>query len=187
MAKRHGRKSGRSGNAVGEKRPGAAPNEASQYLLFALLQLAGENGHHKFEQLCFQLARRRIYPNVIPATGPVGAGGDQGADFESYEVSATYFPWPRGRSSLRERHAKKVLFACSLEQNVPKKIKEDLTAASQFHEKVDKLVFFSSRDVPVGKLDTNCKLLLQRPTRYIWKSSMHARSRRCWPIRRCSG
>ena len=38
------------------------------------------------EQLCFQLARRRIYANVIPATGPVSAGGDQGKDFETYRV-----------------------------------------------------------------------------------------------------
>src|SRR5882724_7981317 len=67
-------------------RPGSNAAQAAQYVRFALSQLAGRNGHHEFEQLCFQLARRRVYPNVIPATGPVSAGGDQGADFETFHV-----------------------------------------------------------------------------------------------------
>src|SRR5216684_4511108 len=69
-----------------QRSSGSTPVQVAQYIRFALEQLPGENGHHKFEQLCFHLARRRIYPNLVPATGPVSAGGDQGADFETYNV-----------------------------------------------------------------------------------------------------
>jgi len=43
---------------------------------FHLGELAARN---EFEQLCRYLARARVYSNNLPATGPVGADGDQGA------------------------------------------------------------------------------------------------------------
>src|SRR6267378_6688113 len=82
-------KSWTAGAGAPDTRSSANPEQASQYLRFTLSQLAGKNGHHTFERLCFQLARRRIYSNLVPATGPVSAGGDQGADFETYAVGAT--------------------------------------------------------------------------------------------------
>jgi hypothetical protein len=133
-----------------EARSGATPVQASQYLLFALSQLAGENGHHKFENLSFQLARRRIYPNIIPATGPVSAGGDQGADFETYRVGEVLPMAPKSAFFGHVAH-EKVVFACSIEKNVSKKIREDLSAAAKFPEKVQRLVFLSNREFPVGK------------------------------------
>jgi hypothetical protein len=45
----------------------------------------------------------------------------------------------------------KVLFACSIEKNVPAKVREDLKEAAAFQEKVKRVVFFSNWDVPVGK------------------------------------
>ena len=45
----------------------------------------------------------------------------------------------------------KVVFACSLEKNVQKKIKEDLSAAAKFPEKVERLVFLTNGDVPIGR------------------------------------
>jgi hypothetical protein len=131
-------------------RPGSNAAQAAQYVRFALSQLAGRNGHHEFEQLCFQLARRRIYSNVIPATGPVSAGGDQGADFETYRVGEV-MPVGRRSSFFARVSREKVLFACSLEKNVQKKIKEDLKAAAEFSGNVERLVFFSSGDVAVGR------------------------------------
>src|SRR6267378_5584806 len=109
------------------ERPGSNAVEASQYVRFALSQLSGRNGHHEFEQLCFQLARRRVYPNVIPATGPVSAGGDQGKDFETYTVGDVM---PVGTKSnfFARASSEKVVFACSLEKNVQGKIKADLKA-----------------------------------------------------------
>jgi len=131
-------------------RSGASPAEASQYLRFALTQLSGENGHHKFELLCFQLTRRRIYPNVIPATGPVSAGGDQGADFETYHVGEET-PFAPKSDFFGRVAREKVLFACSLQTGLEGKIKADLRAASLYPEKVERLAFFSSRDLPVGR------------------------------------
>lgn len=51
---------------------------------FHLEQLAVRNAHHEFEHLCRHLARARICSNILPATGPVAAGGDQGRDFETF-------------------------------------------------------------------------------------------------------
>jgi hypothetical protein len=128
----------------------ANPEQASQYLRFALSQLAGKNGHHTFERLCFQLARRRVYSNVIPATGPVSAGGDQGADFETYPVGKVTAVGTESPFFARATD-EKVLFACSIEKNVPAKVREDLKKAAAFQEKVKRVVFFSNWDVPVGK------------------------------------
>ena len=54
------------------------------FIRFALFQMRARNDHHEFEHLCRALARQRITPNLLPATGPVGAGGDQGRDFETF-------------------------------------------------------------------------------------------------------
>ncbi|MFK4211384.1 hypothetical protein [Streptomyces sp. NPDC030920] len=58
--------------------------ETERYIQFLLEQLAGRNEHHVFEQIVFQIALRRLSSNIVPATGPVSAGGDQGRDAESY-------------------------------------------------------------------------------------------------------
>src|ERR1700733_1361698 len=122
-----------------------SPEEVASYVRFQLSELAGTNGHHNFEQLCFQLARKRIYPNIIPSTGPVSAGGDQGADFETFTVGG-------GGSSLYFANASdsKVVFACSLEKNYKKKIREDLDDIAKAQPSAKKVVFFSSGHVPVG-------------------------------------
>lgn len=58
---------------------------------------------------------------MIPATGPVSAGGDQGTDFETYPVGkvtavGTESPF------LARATDEKVLFACSIEKHVPAKV-----------------------------------------------------------------
>lgn len=52
----------------------------------ALGTLAADNAHHQFEQLCRHLARYRIASNILPATGPVSADGDQGRAFETFRT-----------------------------------------------------------------------------------------------------
>ena len=44
------------------------------------------NKHHEFEHLARWFVRIRICDNVMLATLPVGAGGDQGRDFETYRT-----------------------------------------------------------------------------------------------------
>ena len=45
----------------------------------------------------------------------------------------------------------KVVFACSIQKNFSTKIKEDLSAAEDFTERVERVVFLTNRDIPVGK------------------------------------
>ena len=51
---------------------------------FALEQLSVKNQHHDFEHICRYIAKARICRNILPATGPVSKGGDQGRDFETF-------------------------------------------------------------------------------------------------------
>src|SRR5690349_18256860 len=58
---------------------------ASQ-IRFQLEQLSERNGHHEFEHLSRWLAKNRVCSNILPATGPVSAFGDQGRDFETFRT-----------------------------------------------------------------------------------------------------
>ncbi len=64
-----------------------SPTQLAQQIRFGLSTLGENNAHHDFERLCHGLARRRITSNLIPATGPVSSGGDQGRDSESHWTS----------------------------------------------------------------------------------------------------
>ena len=118
------------------------PDEAVSLISFALSQLAAKNAHHEFEHLCRHLTRRKICPNIIPATGPVSGGGDQGADFETYKVSDASKQSFSGGDFFTRAATEKWLFACSLELNSKKKIRDDLRAAKAFGEPVSRLIFF---------------------------------------------
>src|SRR6202040_3518778 len=89
--------------------------------------VAADNEHHSFEHLCRQVAKRRIASNILPATGPVSAGGDQGRDFETFR---TYLlNSPIANSSFIGRVANDpVAFACTIrdEDSLPGKIKDDV-------------------------------------------------------------
>jgi hypothetical protein len=54
----------------------AIPDVDASIIRLALNQLRVRNAHHQFEDLCRDFFRVRISPDVLPATGPVGAGGD---------------------------------------------------------------------------------------------------------------
>jgi hypothetical protein len=60
--------------------------ELAKYIRFQLSELRAQNKHHEFEHLARQFARLRVCENILPATGPVGAGGDNGRDFETYRT-----------------------------------------------------------------------------------------------------
>jgi hypothetical protein len=132
---------------IGTEQLRVTPEEAAKQISFALSELGADNAHHDFEHLCRHLTRRKVCPNIVPATGPVSAGGDQGADFETYKVAA-------GAQALSAFFSKSVqdkwLFACSLEKNYKKKIKSDLKAAKEFPEPVQQLVFFHNAPIPTS-------------------------------------
>ena len=60
--------------------------QLKQYVRFQLEQMSARNEHHLFEELAFELARQTVTRRLLPATGPVQAGGDGGRDFESYRT-----------------------------------------------------------------------------------------------------
>ncbi len=59
------------------------------FVRFQLAQLRSKNGHHDFEHVCRHLARATICPRILPATGPVQAGGDQGETLNPFEPRET--------------------------------------------------------------------------------------------------
>lgn len=124
-----------------------------QQIRFSISQLSARNGSFEFEHLCRHLTRLRICSNILPATGPVQSGGDQGRDFETFP---TYFPKSStGKNSFYDLISEEpAAFACSLEKNPAKKngkIEKDVNSILSSGEKVARIYFFSSEDIPVAK------------------------------------
>jgi hypothetical protein len=130
----------------------ATLNQVVQQIRFGLEQLRSRNAHHEFEHLCRRYARARICSNILPATGPVSAGGDQGRDFESFR---TYLQnSPITNSSFIGRVANDpVVFACTIqdEDSLPGKIKNDVGVIVASGTKVLHINYFCAADLPVGR------------------------------------
>ena len=127
------------------------PPQLVQQILFNLDRLADGNGHHEYEKICFAFARRRVSINLLPATGPVSAGGDQGRDAESFwsnianEIPATSV---HAATVSGER----VVLACTIQKSdIPSKIRSDLSSITGRGTTVDRVLYFTVAPVPVGK------------------------------------
>jgi hypothetical protein len=127
------------------------PPQLVQQILFSLDRLADGNGHHDYEKICFAFARRRISINLLPATGPVSAGGDQGRDAESFwsnlanELSPTSVHFA---TISNER----VALACTIQKaGIPSKIRSDLTSITGQGTPVARVLYFTVASVPVAK------------------------------------
>lgn len=117
---------------------------------FELEQLSARNGHHEFEHICRYLAGARICSNILPATGPVSAGGDQGRDFESFR---SYLK----KSALSDStfiglvSSEFVVFSCTIQKKkISSKIKSDITTIMSCNKKPDSIHFFCTTDIPVA-------------------------------------
>jgi hypothetical protein len=117
---------------------------------FALEQLSERNAQHEWEHLCRHLARERICSNILPATGPVQAGGDQGRDFETFRTFLSRSSLG-GRSFVGLISDKPLAFACTLEKAAVPKIRGDVTAIMSSGALVEGVYVFCSRGVPVAK------------------------------------
>jgi hypothetical protein len=125
-------------------------DHAVQQIRFALGQLRARNGQHEFETLCRLFTQLRIASNVLPATGPVGAGGDQGRDFETFK---TYLrDLGGGSSTFVGRVADGVLVgACTLQQDdIATKIRGDVAKILGSGPKPNDIMYFCEVNVPVG-------------------------------------
>jgi hypothetical protein len=93
---------------------------------FALGQLSAQNRHHEFEHLARDLARATVTRRLLPATGPVAGGGDQGRDFETFSSELPGQVLRLGRE-LGIGDADDVGFCCTLQQDgLPNKISSDV-------------------------------------------------------------
>lgn len=120
-------------------------------LRFQLEQLSARNAHHEFEHLCRHLTRARICSNIMPATGPVSAGGDQGRDFETFR---TYLKesLTHGTGFVGLVSNNPIAFACSITkpERINTKIKSDIESIATSGTKVLDIHFFCTADVTVS-------------------------------------
>jgi hypothetical protein len=130
----------------------ASPPELIRYIRFQLSQLSSLNKHHEFEELTRHFSRLRICENILPATGPVGSGGDQGKDFETYRSYLTSTPIATS-TAIGISGDKKIVFACSLEEKkrILTKIKSDSKVICNGPKKINAIYYFCEADVPVAK------------------------------------
>jgi hypothetical protein len=126
----------------------ATPVQTAQMIRLALRTLAADNGHHEFEHLCRHLAKRRIASNVLPATGPVSAGGDQARDFETFRTYLVEeLPFALGFLALAAEDV--VVFACTIQQDkLRAKFEGDITAICTQGTRVDRIYIFATESVP---------------------------------------
>ncbi|MCK4869957.1 MAG: hypothetical protein KAS93_02490 [Gammaproteobacteria bacterium] len=133
--------------------------ELQSYISFQLSELNSKNKHHLFEDMCRHFARIRLCENILPATGPVSAGGDQGRDFETYK---TYLSTTPIVNSLFLECVKEnpIVFACSLNKQIVTKIKSDLATIFKNAPQLEHVYYFSNQGIPVAKrhdLEHFCK------------------------------
>ena len=128
----------------------ASPSEVEAQIRFALSQLPVQNAHHEFEHICRHLTQRFICSNVLPATGPVSAGGDQGRDFETFRTYLREELGPYG-TFLGLVSKGTVAFVCTIQtENLYTKIKQDIEKVCAFGHPVHEIRAFTLGPVPVA-------------------------------------
>lgn len=127
------------------------PTQLATQIRFHLESLGESNAHHPFEQLCLGLTRRRIASNVMPATGPVAAGGDGGRDGESYwSIIASELPGTSLFTALATDEDV-VLAVTTQRDDIPSKIRNDLAKISKNSAPVDRVIYFTVAPVNISK------------------------------------
>lgn len=124
-----------------------SPSSLAHRIRYALAQLRARNGHHTFEDICREFSRIRISRNVLPATGPVGTGGDQGRDFETFR-SFIQDSVDHGFAAIEA--IGRIAFTCTLKQErLADKIRADLAAVMKGGPIVA-VYSFCEADLPVA-------------------------------------
>src|SRR5437667_2683649 len=126
------------------------PAQLTAQIRFALARLSERNAQHEWEHLCRHLTRERLCSNILPATGPVQAGGDQGRDFETFHTYLSRSSLA-GQSFVGLSSETPIAFACSLEERVIPKMRRDVKTIMSGGVPVERIYLFSTRSVPVAK------------------------------------
>ncbi|MDE2892398.1 MAG: hypothetical protein OXN86_07865 [Chloroflexota bacterium] len=138
----------------------ANPAEVATLVHFALCQLSGRNGHHTFEEVCYHLAKQFICSNLLPATGPVSKGGDQGRDFETFHTYLLEELGPHGWFLGRVSQGT-VAFVCTIQaDDLQSKLSRDIAKVCGSGHPVHEIRAFTLASVPVAArhaLETECR------------------------------
>ena len=126
------------------------PAQVASQIRFALSELPAHNAHHTFEEICRHLTRQFICSNVLPATGPVSAGGDQGRDFETFRTYLRNELGPHG-GFLGLVSEGTIAFVCTTQaQNIVAKVTQDINTICASGHPVHEIKAFSLLPVPVA-------------------------------------
>lgn len=128
----------------------ANPAQVAEQIRFALAQLPARNAHHVFEEICRHLTWQFICTNVLPATGPVSAGGDQGRDFETFRSYLRNELGPHGAfvGSVSEGT---IAFICTTQaDDIAAKVRSDIDKICASGHPVHEVRAFTLNPVPVG-------------------------------------
>jgi len=128
----------------------ASPVEAELYIRFQLEHLTARNEHHVFEEICYRIAKERLSRNLLWATGPVSAGGDQGRDAETYH---TQLPQELSAGGWYADGAatEPLVLACSVQKDrLEAKVRTDVRAICGQGGPVQTIAFFAVQEIPVG-------------------------------------
>ena len=131
----------------------ATPEELAKYIQFQLDRLGERNAHHEFEHLCRRVAAARIASNLLPATGPVSGGGDQGSDFDTHpsELSRELGPGHAG-SWLALSSQKRLAFVCTIQRkNLRPKIEADVATILEHGDPPDRIHAFVAGAIGKGQ------------------------------------
>jgi hypothetical protein len=118
------------------------PEERRAFVRFQLQALGERNGHHEFEHICRRVAAARIASNLLPSTGPVSGGGDQGSDFETHP---TELPEELGTHGvfLALTSGAPLAFVCTIQQtNLRAKLLADVSKTVEEKPSIERVHAF---------------------------------------------
>ena len=128
----------------------ANPSQVEAQVRFALSQLPSHNAHYEFEHICRHLTQQFICSNVLPATGPVSARGDQGRDFETFRTYLREELGPYG-AFLGSVSEGTIAFICTTQSNnVAAKLSGDIEKVCASGHQVQEIRAFTLEPVAVA-------------------------------------
>ncbi len=130
---------------------GPRNDELLGQIRFALSELGSSNDHHRFEDLCRMFARERLVPNILPATGPVGVGGDQGRDFETFRTYLRDELEPHGAFAGRLQDGAAAFICTTQKDGLPAKLRADVAKVVSVGTPVVTIYAFLTAPFPVAK------------------------------------
>lgn len=144
----------------------ATAAQAASQIRFALSQLPAHNAHHVFEDICRHLTTQFICSNVLPATGPVSAGGDQGRDFETFRSYLRNELGPHG-GFLGLVSDGTIAFVCTTQaEDLAAKVAHDIEKICASGHPVHEVKAFSLASLPVLLPDTSWNPKHSRITKF---------------------